>query len=197
MQNLKSVSILNPLKPVIAMKKFLFALFAVVSLVLVQCGEDNDYLISKGRLGDIQKDTDFAALDRIFANDSVEKFTGGSDRIQEYRVFDPAGQALLVFVPLVENDSIKGIELVKIFSSAYKTDKGISTASNFKDVADNYTIDKIEPSFSAAILFVNEINATISLDKQDLNLGEFDMSAIRQDQIPDLAHIKYITLWFD
>lgn len=179
------------------MKKILFALLAVASVILVQCGKENDYLISKGRLGDIHKDTDFDALDRIFANDSVEKFTGDSDMLLEYRVFDPAGQPVLIFVPKTENDSIKGIELVKIFSSTYKTEKGISTASTFKDVADNYSIDKIEPSFSAAILFVDEINATISLDKQDLNLGEFDMSPIRQDQIPDLAKIKYITLWFD
>jgi len=64
-------------------------------------------------------------------------------------------------------------------------------------VAGNYTIDKIEPSFSSAILFVDEINATISLNKKDLNLHEFDMRAIRQDQIPDEASINYITLWFE
>ena len=180
-----------------AMKKILFAWLAVASVILVKCGKENDYLISKGRLGDIQKDTDFNDLDRMFSNDSVEKFTGDSDLLKEYRVFDAEGQPMLVFVPKTENDSIKGIELVKIFSNAYKTEKGIGTASSFKDVADNYTIDKIEPSFSAAILFVDELDATISLDKQDLNLGEFDMSPIRQDQIPDLARIKYITLWFD
>jgi hypothetical protein len=44
---------------------------------------------------------------------------------------------------------------------------------------------------------VDELNATFALDKKDLKLGEFDMSKIRKDQIPDMAKIKYITLWFD
>ena len=77
------------------------------------------------------------------------------------------------------------------------TEKGISTTSAFKDIADNYSIDKIEPSFSAAILFIDEINATISLNKEDLGLDEFNMNDIRQDQIPDEAGIRYISLWFE
>ena len=80
--------------------------------------------------------------------------------------------------PWLDNDSIKGLELVKIYSSQYNTEKGISTSSTLKDVADNYSIDKIEPSFSAAILFIDEINATISLNKEDLKLDEFNMNDI-------------------
>ena len=64
-------------------------------------------------------------------------------------------------------------------------------------MADNYSIDKIETSFTAAILFVDELNATILLNKSDLNLDEFDMREIRADQIPDEASINYISLWFE
>ena len=112
-------------------------------------------------------------------------------------MFDVNGKPSLVFIPKVHNDSIKGLDLVKIYSSRYMTEKGISTSSTFKDIVDNYSIDKIEPSFSAAILFVNELNATISLNKQDLNLDEFDMRKINQGQIPDEAKVKYISLWFE
>ena len=100
-------------------------------------------------------------------------------------------------MPKFQNDSIKGLELVKIYSGAYATESGISTSSTFKDIVDNYSINKIEPSFSAAILFIDELNATISLDKQDLNLDEFDMRKINQGQIPDEARIKNISLWFE
>ena len=39
---------------------------------------------------------------------------------------------------------------------------------------------------------LDELNATISLNKSDLNLDEFDMGKIVQDQIPDEASINYI-----
>jgi hypothetical protein len=171
--------------------------FFLLSMFLIQCGQDKDTLIMKNQLGIINKNTTIEELDKIFKNDSVEKFTSQSEIMREYRVFGVGGKPSLIFIPRVRNDSIKGLELVKIYSSQYTTEKGISTNATFKDVVDNYSIDKIEPSFSAAILFVNELNATISLNKQDLNLDEFDMGKINQGRIPDEASIMYISLWFE
>jgi len=167
-----------------------------VILLFVQCAKE-DKVIRKRQLGEIDNNTTIAELDRIFARDSVEKYPEGEELVREYRVYDESGEASLIFVPRIENDSIKSLELVKIFSKAYLTEKGISTASTFKDVAGQYSINKIEPSFSSAILFIDELNATISLDKKDLKIDEFDMREIREDQIPDLARIRYITLWFE
>lgn len=177
------------------MKKLIAVL--VMTILLVGCGQGDDMLIAKSQLGKINKNTSIAELDKMFKNDSVEKFTANSELIREYRVFDKSGKQKLIFIPLRQNDSIKGLELVKIYSDLYTTEKGISTSSTFGEISGNYTINKIEPSFSAAILFVDEINATISLDKKDLNLDEFDMSPIRQGQIPDEASVNYITLWFE
>lgn len=168
-----------------------------VILLFVQCAQEEDFVIRKKELGEIDNNTTVSDLDRIFATDSVEKYPDGEELIREYRVFDEAGEPSLVFVPLIENDSMKSLELVKIYSSQYVTEKGISTASTFKEVSTQYSIDKIEPSFSSAILFIDELNATISLNKKDLKIDEFDMREIREDQIPDLARIKYITLWFE
>ena len=179
----------------IKMKKVIGFLF--LSILLVQCGQDKDTLILKNQLGKIDKNTSIEELDKIFKNDSIEKFAPIDDMLREYRVFDKDGKPLLVFSPKVQNDSIKGLELVKIYGGQYTTEKGISTSSTFKDIVDNYSIDKIEPSFSAAILFIDELNATISLNKQDLNLDEFDMRKINQGQIPDEASIKNISLWFE
>ncbi len=55
----------------------------------------------------------------------------------------------------------------------------------------------MEPFISSVIVSVDEINAGIALDKKDLKIAEFDMRKISKDQIPDMANIKYITLWFD
>ena len=169
----------------------------LLSILFVQCGQDKDTMILKSQLGEITKDTSIEDLDKIFKNDSVEKFPLKSDIKREYRVYGADGKMSLSFLTHVQNDSIKGLELVKIYSDRYLTEKGISTKSSYKDVADNYSIDKIETSFSAAILFVDELNATVLLNKSDLNLDEFDMREIRADQIPDEARINYISLWFD
>ena len=168
----------------------------LLALLLVQCAGENT-IIGKKQLGEITHSTSIEELDRIFKNDSVEKLPEGEDLVREYKVFDASGSPALIFVTRVENDSLKALEHVKIYSPEYATEKGISTASTFKDVTAQYSIDEIEPSFSSAILFIDEINATISLDKKDLKIDEFDMREIRQDQIPDLASIMYITLWFE
>ena len=86
---------------------------------------------------------------------------------------------------------------MKIFSDQYETEKGVSTASTYKDIVENYSISKVEPTFNSAVVFIDEINATIAIDKKDLKLDEFDMRKISKDQIPDMAKIQYITLWFD
>ena len=177
------------------MKKLIAVL--VLTILFVGCGQDNDTLIVKNQLGKINKSTSIEELDKMFKNDSIEKLPKGDELTRQYSVFGLDGKQKLVFVTKLKNDSIKGLELVKIYSDGYLTEKGISTASTFGEVSGNYTINKIEPSFSAAILFVDEINATISLNKSDLNLDEFDMRPIREDQIPDEASINYITLWFE
>ena len=177
------------------MNKFIGLL--LLSIIFVQCGQDKDTMILKNQLGKITKNTSLEELDKIFKNDSIEKRPVDTELTREYRVYGADGKTLLVFLTQVRNDSIKGLELVNIFSDQYVTEKGISTKSTYKDVADNYSIEKIETSFSAAILFVDELNATVLLNKSDLNLDEFDMREIRADQIPDEASINYISLWFE
>ena len=176
------------------MKRIFTALMMV--LLFAQCAKE-DNLIKKHELGDINKDTSLKQLDEMYKNDSIDKFPKMEEPVREYRVFDLDGKPALTFQTKVVNDSIKGLELVKIYSSQYVTEKGLSTASVFKDVVDNYSIDKIENAFSSAVLFVDELNLTIALDKKDLKIDEFDMREIRQEQIPDQAKIKYITLWLE
>ena len=169
----------------------------VLSLIFVQCNSDKKFLITKNKLGDIQKNTTIDELDEMFENDSVIKLPENSPVINKYKVYSENGTQIMTFNMDVDRDSIKGIENVKIFDKNYKTEKGLSTLSTFKDVMDNYSINKIEPTFSSAIVFIDEINATVALDKKDLRIAEFDMKKINKDQIPDMANIKYITLWFD
>lgn len=169
----------------------------ILGLIFTQCSTDTSKKISKNQLGEITGITSIEKLDILFKGDSIERIPNDSEYIREYNVFDSEGKKMLTIGPKYDRDSLIGVDFVKIYSSSYKTESDISTASTYKELSENYTIDKIEPTFSSAVVFVNELNATFALDKKDLKLGEFDMGKIRKDQIPDMAKIKYITLWFD
>lgn len=177
------------------MKKIIILL--VLGLVFIQCNSDKNLLIAKNNLGDINKNTTIAELEKMFENDSIIKLPEDATIFYKYKVYNKNGKQIITVKFEVKNDSIKSVENIKIFDKRYKTEKGIGTLSTFKDILDNYSINKIEPSFNSAIVFVDEINATIALDKKDLKIDEFDMSKISKDQIPDMAKIQYITLWFD
>lgn len=169
----------------------------LLSLILIQCDSGKDLLIAKNKLGEINKNTTIAELEELFKNDSIVRLPENAPIFYKYKIYSKDGIQLLTLNMDYNRDSIKGIENIKIFDVKYKTDRGLSTLSTFKDVVNNYTINKIEPSFSSATVFVDEINATLALDKKDLKIDEFDMRKISKDQIPDMAKIKYITIWFD
>ncbi len=166
-------------------------------LIFVQCNKGEELMISKNNLGVINKNTTIAELEELFKNDSIVKLPENAPIFYKYRIYSKDGKQLLTLNMDYDRDSIKGIENIKIFDIKYKTDRGLSTLSTYKDVVNNYTISKIEPSFSSAIVFIDELNATLALDKADLKIDEFDMRKISKDQIPDMAKIKYITIWFD
>jgi hypothetical protein len=169
----------------------------VLSFIFIQCGKDKESLIAKNQVGKLNNKTQIEELDILFKNDSIVKLPGDMDVIREYKIYETGGDHILTIRPNFEVDSVKLIESVQIFSDRFITDRSITTASVYSDILDSYSINKIEPTFSTAILFIDELNATIALDKKDLRIDEFDMRKISQDQIPDNAKIKYITIWFD
>ncbi len=172
-------------------------LLVVLSVVLAQCNSADKTLIAKNKVGEITKATKFNNIEEIFAKDSIVSLPEGSDEPTSYKIFKE-GKLAMIVNKLIDNDTlINQIENVQVFDAAYTTDRKISTNSTYKDVADQYTINKVEPTFTSAILFVDEINATIALNKKDLNIDEFDMRKIDKDQIPDRTAVKTITIWFD
>lgn len=164
--------------------------------LMISCGKQ-ELTIKKHQLGDIDKNTTIEALEARFSQDSLVRQPEEGERVRELQVYDKKGELSLVFATKIENDSVKGIELIKIYDPIYNTESGVSTASNFKEISEKYTISKVEPSFSYAVLYIDELNATISLNKKDLKIDEFDMREIKLEQIPELASVKYITLWLE
>ncbi|MFT7330151.1 MAG: hypothetical protein ACI848_000214 [Roseivirga sp.] len=185
--------------------KTIFIFF--ISLLLTQCTKENRFLIEKNKVGELTNASTILELEYIYAKDSLvarlsEGYMGGEDTKylvanDEYLVYSTNGKHLLTIVPKKEHDSTSGIKYVQIMNSEFKTDKGLSLKSPFKDINTSYLINNIESSLISATLFIDELNATIALDKSDLGINVFDQKEIKVEQIPDLAKIKYMTIWFD
>jgi len=179
----------------------------LISLVFIQCGKKNEFLIEKGNVGSLNRQTTILELRTIFENDSIasnspEEIESSDDKIfsldkEEYVIFSKEGKKILEIVPSNQNDSLSKIRSIQIFDSRYLTEKGISLKSTFKDINENYIIDKVETTLTSATLFIDELNATISIDKKELGLSTFSREEVSVDQIPDIAKIKYFTVWFN
>ena len=105
----------------------------------------------------------------------------------------------MILEPLQEFDSTSTIGYIRVLDPRYKTKSGLSTQSTFKDIMEDYNISRIENTLNAAVVFLDEINAYITIDKKELpaDLRYDTDSKIRASQIPDDAKIKYFMIYWD
>lgn len=190
------------------MKNFrAFVAMLVIILAFTQCSRENKFLIKKNRVGLVSNTDIIGDIESIFKNDSVAKFLsegalGGVDtryipEDDEYKIFSKEGKHLMTVVPKEQLDSSSTIKYVEILDPEFKTEKGLTLNSPFKDINLHYMINKVETSLLSATLYIDELNATIALDKADLGVNQFSTEEIKVEQIPDMAKIKYFTIWFD
>ena len=178
--------------------------FCVLTVMLVQCGNGNKFTVAKGKVGELTPLTIMDDLDRIFANDSIVKNLSegslGDNYFQdddEYLIYEKGGKHLLTIIPKEQLDSTSTIKSVQVFDERFKTNTGLSINSSFEDVNLNNNITKVETSLSSATLFIDDLNVTIALDKEELGLRSFSTQKVSLAQIPDLAKIKSFIIWFN
>lgn len=181
------------------MKKSIFSL-AIITLLFIGCKKEQDpFQISKQSIGLLTDSTQVKDLKAVFSNDSVverrhdNEFTFNRTDID---IFDKAGNKLLTLTPQVVQDSTSTIETIKILDSRFKTTKGLTKSSTFGDIKNNYKISSIQNTLKNIVVFINEINAFITIDKKELPAElQFDMNAkIEAIQIPEKAKIKYFMI---
>lgn len=185
-------------------KKITFVL--IVLIFFIQCAKKNNFLIEKGQVGPLTEKITIKDLSSLFAKDSIVAILYADKEIDkrlfsvendEYLIYSKKGKLLLEIVPTNLNDKSSGIKCIQIFDNAYKTSKGISLQSTFKDIKDHYQVNKVETTLTSATLFIDELNATISIDKKEIGMNSFSRAEVAIDQIPDAAKIKYFTIWFN
>ncbi|PHR14970.1 MAG: hypothetical protein COA40_02080 [Aequorivita sp.] len=184
------------------MKKTLL-IIGIISLAFVQCGKDSDpFLIKNGSIGNLNKEIKIKQIDSIFAEDSIVKINSSPNALEtqgEVEIYEKGGKKLLLLSPDNENDPNSTITNVQVFDSRYKTEKGLTTASTFKDVKANYTIDNIETTINSVVIFLKETDVYLTIDKK--NLPEelrYNMDLeVEASQIHDNAPIKYFMIGWD
>lgn len=184
------------------MKKFLFTAI-VSSFLFAQCGEDKDpFLIENGTIGNLTSEMMMKQVDSIFAQDSIVKLNPIKDALGtqgEVEIYEKGGAKLLLLSPRVETDPESEIMNIQVFDERYKTGNGLSVASTFKDVKDNYTISNIETTFNAIVVFLEGSDVYITIDKKELpeDLRYNNSLEIEASQIPDTAKFKYFMIGWD
>ena len=178
-------------------------LVVLVAVLLVKCS-DNKYTITKGKVGEITTKTTVKDINTIFKNDSIVKILSegakGNNYFQdddEYLIFEKGGKHLLTIVPKEQLDETSTLKSIQVFDSRYKTESGLNVNSTFNEINANVKVSKVETSILSATLFIDELNTTITIDKEDLGLKQIGMQKVSIEQIPDLAKIKSFIVWFN
>lgn len=181
------------------MGKYLFVCI-VSAFLLTGCQEEtNPYLIGKDRVGVLSKTTKVNQLDSIYSNDSLVRQIDDGEyfrRSNEIKVYDSNGDYLLLLEPVQAFDSTSTIGFIQVMDPRFKTAEGLSIESTFKDIVENYEISRIENTLSAAVVFIDELNAYISIDKKELpsELRYNNEIRLQPSQIPNDAEFKYFMI---
>lgn len=182
-------------------KTLLFA--AITTLFFVQCTEGKDpFAISEGSIGPLTKKTQMRQLDSIFSQDSIVKLnpvTGAIGTQGEVEIYDKEGMKLLLLSPYDQSDPTSEIANIQIFDARYKTEKGLTTASTFKDVKANYEIAAIENAINSVVVFLKGTDLFLTIDKKELpeEVRYNFTQKIEATQIPDTAKFKYFMIGWD
>lgn len=178
------------------MYKYITSLF-VISLLFVGCKKEQDpFSVGKNHIGFLTDSTQVKDLKTAFPEDSIVNYKGDTTfriPMNKIELYDKEGNLLLVLTPNKITDSTATITNIQINDDRFKTEKGISSSSRFKDIQNAYKISKIDNLLSSIVISVNEIDAQFAIDKKELPANlRYDMNmTIEASQIPDNAQIKY------
>ena len=173
------------------------------TFLFFSCEEEKDpYIIDENSIGKLTRQVQVNQLDSIYVNDSIVKQLGEPELFRnsnEIRIYEKGGTPLLLLEPVQAFDSTSTIGYVQVLDPRFKTAKGLSTASTFKDIVENYNISRIENTLSAAVVFIDALDIYISIDKKELpaNLRYDTGARIKASQIPNDAPLKYFMIGWD
>ncbi|WP_026810413.1 hypothetical protein [Arenibacter latericius] len=177
-------------------------IYAIVllSLLFIQCNTNNDFLITKGQVGKLDKSTPIDQLETIFATDSIVRdtvFTNIGERVKKIDIFEKGGAHLMTLTPTL--DSVPKVDIIRIYDPRFVTDKGVGLNSTFKDIREKHNVGKIVTALNNIVVFLKDSDAYFTIAKSELpsSLQYNSSTNIEAVQIPDAAKIKYIMVGWE
>lgn len=180
------------------MKKISILIVAIV--FIIGCNRDSDpFLIDSARVGQLTKEIRINQLDSIFPNDSIVRNTSGNEFLNStnnIEIYDKDGSPLLILEPVQQFDTTSTIGYIQILDPRYETLKGLNINSTFSNVVEQYQISRIENTLNSAVIFIDELDLYLTIDKRELpsSLRYDSDTRITASQIPDNAKIKYFMI---
>ena len=178
----------------------------IVGLIMVSCDSKSKFLIKKGQVGKVTSKTEVQDIEKLFPYDSVATrlsegevgYLGAMTQDEDlYMIYDNQGEHLLTLVAENPLDSTSLIKRVEVYSPKYQTKDEVGLGANFESVNVNLSIDRIEKTFTSATLFIDELNATMTIDQAELGLHTMKPGSLQIEQIPSQAKIKSFTVWLN
>lgn len=168
----------------------------ILCLVLASCTNNSQFLIQKNQVGPLTAATKVAALDSLYASDSLVRRVGEGDYVQAgndtYLLYDNQGNPLLSLIPKQQFDPQETIETIQIIDSRYTTAEGLTSASTFGELKAAHNISSIQNTIKSVLVFVDELDIYVTIDKKELplELRYGTDQKIEAVHIPDDAVIK-------
>ena len=177
--------------------KYLRSTIILLIVITTACSkkEVDPFLVSKNNIGFLNDSTQVKDLESIYINDSIVRFKPSANtfgNINDIDIFEKGGNHLLTLTAKQVLDSTSIIKVVRVLDPRFKTEKGITIESTFKDIKDNYNISSIDKTFRTMIISVNEINAFFNISKDNLPADMWFNTKDKVDvlQVPDDVKIN-------
>ncbi len=183
-------------------KTLLILLISILSLSCQKGEKQDPFEISRYRIGYLTNTTRIQQLDSIYANDSIIRKAADVHLLNtkdEIEIYEKGGNKLLILEARQKSDPTSTIKNIQVIDARYHTISGLSADGVFRDIKDHYTISKINNTLSAAVIFVDSIQAYLTIDKKELP-SELKFTTdvkIEAAKIPDSAKIKHFLISWD
>jgi hypothetical protein len=185
---------------------FTYFSFLILLITVSSCSRDDEFTVEKNRVGLITSETKVMDIEGLFKNDSIvshlsEGVLGYRGRYSQeddfYLIYSKEGKHLLTLTPNEPLDSLSTIRVVDIHDGIYITKDGIGLNSTFEEINLAMNVSKIESTFTKVVLYLDQMNATITLAKVDLGINTIQTNDVQLEQIPNLVKPKSFVIWFD
>lgn len=166
-------------------------ILSLIAVILHSCSPSNETLMSENQLGQLQSTDSIENAVAVFSTDSVAYERISTGELVGITVFNKEKKKRLQ----LKADLDQRIEVVQVFDSLYKTQKGIGVGKTVGDLKKVYTINQVVPSIRSISIYVKESPLLFLFDRSELPESlKYNFDPIDPVQLPAEAVINQVII---